>query len=469
LLIAIAGVLAITFVGHSVVPVNATTAGLGYLLFVLVIASTWGFVEALVSSIAATLVFNFFFLPPVGTFTIADPQNWAALFSFLVASLIASRLSTKARHRALEAEERQQDVERLYTFGRAILLIDDRQPFVRQLAARLADAFELEAVALFESRTGEIYRAGPVDLDGMDSQLREAAVQGTSFADPERKRVITAVRLGSEPIASLALQGGRMPDSVLQSVANLVAIGLERERAENLAHEMEAARRSEQLRNTLIDAMAHEFKTPLTSIRAATSALLADPDSGLSQAKPLLQIADEEAANLEELIDNALDMAQLDGDRIRVDLEISNLDELVGGVVASMKTKAGERRMEIQFADPVPPISIDRRLMKIAIKQILDNALKYSSSDTPVAVRAFRSNGTVALEITNHGKGIPLQEQTRIFDRFYRGAEVRERIPGSGLGLSIAYRILQAHGGDLTIRSQGTETTFRMELPVERK
>jgi len=258
-----------------------------------------------------------------------------------------------------------------------------------------------------------------------------------------------------------------MPDSVLQSVANLVAIGLERERAENLAHEMEAARRSEQLRNTLIDAMAHEFKTPLTSIRAATSALLADPDSGLSQAKPLLQIADEEAANLEELIDNALDMAQLDGDRIRVDLEISNLDELVGGVVASMKTKAGERRMEIQFADPVPPISIDRRLMKIAIKQILDNALKYSSSDTPVAVRAFRSNGTVALEITNHGKGIPLQEQTRIFDRFYRGAEVRERIPGSGLGLSIAYRILQAHGGDLTMRSQGAETTFLMELPIE--
>ena len=111
----------------------------------------------------------------------------------------------------------------------------------------------------------------------MDSQLREAALQGTAFADPQRKHVITAVRLGSKPIASLALQGARMADSVLQSIANLVAIGLERAKAQDLAHEIEAARRSERLRTTLIDAMAHEFKTPLTSIRAATTALLANP------------------------------------------------------------------------------------------------------------------------------------------------------------------------------------------------
>src|SRR5262249_53266397 len=116
-LISIAGVAIITFIGVVVIPVNATTVGFGYLLYILVVASTWGFFEASISSIAATLVFNFFFFPPVGTFTIADPQNWVALFTFLATSLIASRLSTAARRRALDAVGRQQDLERLYTFG----------------------------------------------------------------------------------------------------------------------------------------------------------------------------------------------------------------------------------------------------------------------------------------------------------------------------------------------------------------
>ena len=131
LLASLAGVAAVTFAAYKLVPVNATTVGFAYLLLVLIIASTWGFVEAAVASVAATFAFNFFFLPPVGTLTIADPQNWVALFSFLTTALIASRLSTEAKRRALEAIERQQDVERLYTFSRAILLIDGAEPFAK--------------------------------------------------------------------------------------------------------------------------------------------------------------------------------------------------------------------------------------------------------------------------------------------------------------------------------------------------
>jgi K+-sensing histidine kinase KdpD len=162
---------------------------------------------------------------------IADPQNWVILFAFLATSLITSQLSTAAKRRALDAVGRQQDLERLYTFGRSILLIDDTEPFAKQLTKRLAEAFGLDAVALYEPRSGEIYRAGPIDFEGMDSQLCEAALQGTAFADTEGKRVITAVRLGSKPIASMALQGARMADSVLQSIANLVAIQDTRTRA----------------------------------------------------------------------------------------------------------------------------------------------------------------------------------------------------------------------------------------------
>ncbi len=197
----------ITWTGYSLVPVNATTTGFAYLLLVLIIASFWGFFEAAAASIAATLTFNFFFLPPVGRFTIADPQNWVALFSFLTTALIASRLSAEVKRRALDAVARQQDLERLYTFSRAILLIDYAEPFPKQLVRKLAEIFELSAVVLYERRTEEFYRAGPADFDGLEDQLRDAALQGSSFTDAGRKRVITAVRLGSEPIAGLALTG----------------------------------------------------------------------------------------------------------------------------------------------------------------------------------------------------------------------------------------------------------------------
>jgi two-component system sensor histidine kinase KdpD len=155
-------------VGYAVVPVNATTEGFGYLLLVLIIASIWGFVDAAITSVTATLTFNFFFLPPVGKLTIADPQNWVALFSFLATALIASRLSAEAKRRALDAVARQEDVERLYTFSRAILLIDNAEPFPRQLVQKLAEIFQLQATVLYDRRTDEVYRAGPSDFEGME-------------------------------------------------------------------------------------------------------------------------------------------------------------------------------------------------------------------------------------------------------------------------------------------------------------
>src|SRR5438874_3989774 len=161
LAMSLAGVAALTFAAHRLLPVNATTAGFGYLLLVLIIASTWGFVDALAASIAATLAFNYFFFPPIRTFTIEDPKNWVALFSFLATSLIASRLSEIAKRRAHDAVSRQQDLERLYTFSRGILLITNTEPFSKQLVTRLAEIFELSAAVLYERRTGEFHRAGP--------------------------------------------------------------------------------------------------------------------------------------------------------------------------------------------------------------------------------------------------------------------------------------------------------------------
>jgi two-component system sensor histidine kinase KdpD len=471
LLVSLAGVAVVTYTAYFVIPRNLTTVGFAYLLLVLLIASTWGLAESTLASLAATLAFNFFFLPPIGKFTIADPQNWVALFSFLATALIASRLSARVKKQALDAVDRHRDIERLYTFSRAILLIDPVEPVARQLARKLADVFGLRAAVLYDRRSGEIHRAGPSDFDGLEDQLRDAASQGTAFFDPERQRVITAVRLGSEPIASFAIQGAFMPDSVLQGIGNLIAIGLERARAQDLAHQVEAARRSEQLRTTLIDAMAHEFKTPLTSIRAATTSLLSSPDQPLESRTELLEIADEEARHLQALIDDAVDMARLESDHIQVRRELTDPKELIEEVVASLHTQIDSRPVEILSAQSLPSLALDRRLLKLALKQVLDNALKYSPPRSPVTINVFNGavsngNGVINFEITDHGVGIPEQEQNRLFERFYRSPSVKNQVPGFGLGLAIANNIVLAHHGELTVNSRPGETTFRVTLPV---
>ncbi len=465
-LLALSGVVVVTYVCYRLIPVNATTVGFAYLLLILIVASTSGFPEAALSSLLATLLFNFFFLPPVGTFTVADPQNWVALFSFLATSLIASRLSTTAKTRASEAIERQRDLERLYSFSRAMLLIDRGAPFAKQLVEKLVEIFSLESALLYERHTREFYCAGVPGPAGLEDELRSVAQPDGPSTKGHHPYVIVGVRSGSEPVASIALDGATMPNSVLQGVANLVAIGLERARAQDLAQQVEAARQSEQLRTTLIDAMAHELKTPLTLIKAATTSLLANPNVPTESRHEQLTIADEEAEHLRELIDDAIEMARLDTTRIELHSEMANLHDTLQDVVASLRTEIDEHPVRILCPSPLPAMAFDKRLMKLAIRQLLDNALKYTSTETAVEMGAQMQDGVLSVEVTDYGQGIPIEEQTRIFDRFYRSPAIKHQIPGSGLGLSIAHGIVRAHNGELTVSSRPGLTIFRITLPV---
>jgi len=161
-----------------------------------------------------------------------------------------------------------------------------------------------------------------------------------------------------------------------------------------------------------------------------------------------------------------VEMARLDTTHIDVHPQISDVQETIRECVASMESEIDDRLLEIGCDKQPPDIAFDRRLMKLAIKQIIDNALKYSPADKPVAVRVLASNGILTIEITDHGPGVPVEEQTRIFHRFYRSPSVKDQIPGSGLGLTIARSIAQAHKGDLTVTSRPGETTFRITLPT---
>jgi two-component system sensor histidine kinase KdpD len=466
-LLLLAALSALTFIAH-VFPVNALTAGYAYLLLVLVIASTWGFIEASLISIAATLVLNYFFLPPLGTFNIAETRNWVALFTFLSTSLIASRLSTMAKQRALDAMERQQHIERLYSFSRAILLIDNSETFPELMIRKLAEIFQFDFVVLYDRRTRAFYHSGPSDIAGIEELLHETALNsGRIFS--QNSCIFTPVRLGSDPIASLAIHGMNITDSIIQGIANLVAIGLERARAQELANEIEMTRRSEQLRSTLIDAMAHEFKTPLTSIRATTTLLLDKPDQSKESWMELIRIADEEAQHLGSLIEDTVEMARLDAGYIKLSFEELDIFEIIEEILGSFKMELQGRSLETLRENETSRGVFDRHLIKLALKQLIDNAIKYSPMGTPLRIRVRRDKEMLIVEITDFGKGIPANEQGRIFDRFYRSPDMKNQIPGSGLGLSIAQNIARVHGGDLKVASGPEETTFQLILPLKYK
>ncbi len=215
--------------------------------------------------------------------------------------------------------------------------------------------------------------------------------------------------------------------------------------------------------------MAHELKTPLTLIRATTTLLLDSPDQAQENRMELLKIADEEAQHLGNLIDDTVSMARLDTGHIKVNPEILDILEIIDEVMGSLKTELQGRSVEIMREDEIPASAFDRHLMKLAIKQLIDNALKYSPPDTPLRIRVQHDGELLEVRITDFGKGIPDQEQGHIFERFYRSPSVQNQIPGSGLGLSIAQSIARAHGGDLTVASSPGETTFRLVLPLKYK
>jgi two-component system sensor histidine kinase KdpD len=218
----------VTGVYRAVGFANATTVALSFLLVVLAAATRWGLLEAIVGSVFATLCFNYFFLPPVGTLTIADPQNWIALFAFLVVSIVASQLSERARRKAREAIEHQQETERLYTLSRLILMLGGSSTHVASELTRLVQqVFEATGVVLFHRESGQLFRAGHQEAPVSDGQLKELALQGTVVEDAGKGFTALPVSLGGKSLGSLGILGAALSDGARQAVGNLAAIALE--------------------------------------------------------------------------------------------------------------------------------------------------------------------------------------------------------------------------------------------------
>jgi two-component system sensor histidine kinase KdpD len=297
--------------------------------------------------------------------------------------------------------------------------------------------------------------------------MREVSGTGEIWRDPLSKIIIVPVRLGGPCLGSLAVTGSdRIAELALQAIAQLVAIALERAKAHEIAARVEATRQNEQLKSTLLDALAHEFKTPLTSIKAAATSLLSRSKLEETQ-RDLLVVVDEETDRLNNLVNEAIELARVGAGPVTLHRQLCFTDELISSAAAQCRELRDERDLDIKVDPDLPALQVDRRLAELALRQLLSNAFKYSPASSLVQIKAEGKGESIMISVSNVGAGIPKAEQNLIFEKFYRGRDVRASVPGTGMGLAIAREIIEAHGGRLEVRSESGEgARFWLTLPI---
>ncbi len=463
------------------VHVNPTTVALTLLLFILLLAAEWGLRYAIVISIAATACYNFFFLPPVGTFTISDPQNWLALFAFLFTAIVASRLSQRARDEANEALLRRQELEVLFQLSRELLQTESVAALVLAMPSAVASVTGARSGLLYLLEGDRVYRAGAGEVSEVEiPHLRQLSTT-LSAVEIGTDEIRVPLRTGVRPRGILVLHGATLSAKTSEAISGLISMSMDRAQAlENVARS-DAAKETERLRTLMIDSITHELRTPLTSIKGAATALLDQPCLPETSLE-LLTIIDEESDRLNRLVSEAVEMAQLDAHQVHMNLASVNVRELVEQAQESCAWIEDQHTVRIEVASDLMACA-DAGFLKKVVANLLENAAKYSAANTPIMVSAEETRGMVAVSVADRGMGIDAAEQSLIFERFYRAraAEDSDRassgvvaagtvsgaVSGTGMGLPISRSIIEAHGGRLDVISQpGQGSVFTFTVPT---
>ena len=449
--------------------VNQTTVALSFLLAILAVSAVWGMTVSVFMSVIAMLAFNYFFLPPLGEFTITDPQNWVALFAFLVTSITGSRLSSRIRREADIANRRRREIEHLYAFSQKLLGEGNVIQLMNAIPNHIVDAFETGAASLYLADKQKFYRSGYGTLHLEEEALRTAYEREEPYVDAARGFCYGPVRIGMKSIGSFGISGAPLSRQTLEAVGTLLGIAIERTRAVEQLSRTEADRQSERLKSALLDSITHNFRTPLTSIKASVTALMSERPPAAAQQRELLYIMDEECDRLNKLVEDASEMSMLEAGEIELEFHSVTAQELIETALASCKTALGGREVLVQLPTGLPRVRADLPRAKEVLVHLLENANLYSEKDRPIIVTAENNGGVVTFSVADRGPGIDVMEQGLIFDKFYRGRDQRTVIQGTGMGLPISKAIVEAHGGTIGVTSQLNHgSVFTFTLPVAR-
>jgi len=445
---------------------NEMTVALTMIIAILIVAANWGLRHSIYLSILSSAAFNFFFLPPVLTFTIRDGRNWVALFAFLVTGIVASQLAERARREAKSSRRRQREAERLYEFSQQMLVQGDVIDLLNVLPHMIAATFNLAGAAVYLRERDRVYRSSPDYMDVTAAELRDAAFSRDHSSDEARGVTLVPILLGTRPIGAVGITGSGTSPEALDAVCGLAAIAIERAGAVETLARVEASRESERLRNALLDSVAHELRTPLTSITAAITSLRNDPLDG-EQRGEMMEVIEEEAGRLNRLVGQAMEMADLDAHDIKLDLQPHPIREAVDLALEAVQVQVKSHPVEIRLPETLPMVEMDLERIAKVLQHLIENAAKYSAEGSPIFISAEVARGELVTSVADRGVGVDDFERMMIFDKFYRGQGQRYRVQGTGMGLAIAKAIVEAHGGSIEVTSQpGQGSVFSFRLPL---
>ena len=442
------------------------TASFCYLVLVVSHSLAGDFAASAMLCLVSVGCLDYFFVPPIGSLQIASSLNGLALVSFLLTALIITRLVTQVREKTLSSELQHENLKRLYDLAQQLLELEPEATAGTKFLGPFLGVFGVRSVCLYDGVAPELHQAGN-SHDLLRADTQDAFLRGRDKNDADRQIAIRCIRVGGKTTGAIGFEG--LQDSALTAgpLSALAAALLERMHAFRRASLAAAEAQTEAYRSVVLDALAHEFKTPLSTILAAAGALREAGSLGPDHME-MAETVESEAVRLGRLTSRLIRTARLEREEIRPWMELIDVSSLVDDIVEQYAKMSTARRFYVVKRCSSSDVLADPELLRLAVSQLLDNACKYSPAGSPVELSLRRESGHIAVRVISCGSSIPVVEKGHIFERFYRGADARH-VPGTGLGLYVARKIALAHGGGLDLESSqapGDVTAFRLTIPI---
>ncbi len=483
-LASVAATVAVAYGANAMLALATGSIAMFFLVPVLSSAVTFGLRPALLTAFASVMAYNFFFLPPLYTFTITDPNNWLSFAVLLLVAVTAANLAARVRAQADLAAERAAVAGELYQFTGKLAAIARLDDILWAAAYQIASMLKSNVVILLPdaSRRLEI-RVGYPPEDELDAQDLAAAMwsweKGAAAGRnaetlPGAKRLFLPMRTGAGPVGVIGLfaRDGRpyAPDQkrLLDSLIDQTALAVERSLLAGQVHDAQVRAEADKLRVAMLSSLSHDLRTPLASILGAATSLLSGRTLyDASQTDELLGTIRDEAERLDRFVGNLLDMSRLEAGVLGTKPEAVHVGEIVDAALKRMGRRLGTHRVAVAVPEDLPLVCADPVLMEQALVNVLDNATKYAPQGSTIGIAGAVQEPNVLVRIEDEGPGIPQEELAYVFDKFYRAKAADRRAAGTGLGLAVARGFVEAFGASLDAanRSGAKGAVLTLTLP----